>query len=261
MLLREVSDLHLEFGDFDLPELPTDRETVLILAGDIGLADKGYTYQLFVEEMAARFREVIYILGNHEFYKTSFVTAFGKIDKAFSGYDNVNIVDNQTITIDDVAFVCSTLWTNFNNGDPNAMNQARYEMNDYRQIRTGTPETPYHRKLRPEDTFIAHEKAVNFIFNAIPEQKQLGKKVVVITHHLPSYLSVLEQFKGDPLNSAYATELFDKIAEAQPDLWFHGHTHASFDYMIEQTRVVCNPRGYYGVETNPAFDPKMLINI
>jgi len=34
----------------------------------------------------------------------------------------------------------------------------------------------------------------------------------------------------------------------QIKLWIHGHTHESFDYMVGDTRIVCNPRGYIGYE-------------
>ena len=34
-----------------------------------------------------------------------------------------------------------------------------------------------------------------------------------------------------------------------PDLWVHGHTHDSFDYVLGWTQVVVNPYGYQDVET------------
>lgn len=46
-------------------------------------------------------------------------------------------------------------------------------------------------------------------------------------------------------------------------LWIHGHTHDSFDYLLNGTRVVCNPRGYVkdGVNENPRFDPELMIEV
>ncbi len=46
-------------------------------------------------------------------------------------------------------------------------------------------------------------------------------------------------------------------------LWIHGHTHDSFDYLVNGTRIVCNPRGYArdGVNENPRFDPNLLIDV
>jgi predicted phosphodiesterase len=46
-------------------------------------------------------------------------------------------------------------------------------------------------------------------------------------------------------------------------LWIHGHTHDSFDYRLDGTRVVCNPRGYAkdGANENPLFDAGFMIEI
>ena len=48
-------------------------------------------------------------------------------------------------------------------------------------------------------------------------------------------------------------------------VWIHGHTHTSFDYRIQGTRVVCNPRGYplrrQGGFENPGFDPAGWIDV
>jgi hypothetical protein len=46
-------------------------------------------------------------------------------------------------------------------------------------------------------------------------------------------------------------------------LWVHGHTHDSFDYTLNGTRVVCNPRGYAkgGVNENPLFDPNLMVEV
>lgn len=67
-------------------------------------------------------------------------------------------------------------------------------------------------------------------------------KTVVITHHLPSMLSVADKYKEDLLSSCFASNLDDLLGSA--NIWIHGHTHESFDYEINGTRVICNPRGY-----------------
>ena len=47
----------------------------------------------------------------------------------------------------------------------------------------------------------------------------------------------------------------------QIKLWTHGHTHHAFDYVIGETRVVCNPRGYEGYEGPTGWDPNKVIEI
>jgi len=43
-------------------------------------------------------------------------------------------------------------------------------------------------------------------------------------------------------------------------LWIHGQTPESFDYVVNSTRVVCNPRGYAPMELNEAFDPVLTVD-
>ena len=54
----------------------------------------------------------------------------------------------------------------------------------------------------------------------------------------------------------------DKMVEnSGASLWIHGHTHASCDYLIGKTRVLCNPRGYAPDDLNPCFDPYLIVTI
>jgi Icc-related predicted phosphoesterase len=55
------------------------------------------------------------------------------------------------------------------------------------------------------------------------------------------------------VNGAYASDLSELILDTQPAVWFHGHVHNSFDYLVGDTIVLCNPRGY--VDQNPTFNP------
>jgi Icc-related predicted phosphoesterase len=270
MLIRPVSDLHLEFshGNMRLNELPTDKDTVLILAGDIGLANKPHTYVDFFRDKADRFRDVIYIMGNHEHYNGKFTRSLVYLKEALAEFVNVSIIEKETIVIDDVAFIGATLWTDMNNHDTLCMYNSELMMNDYKSIRFGPIAEPWKHKLRSRNTIEDHLNAKHYIFKEIEKQKAAGNKAVVISHHLPSYLSLDKEFKGDTsggsLNGAYASELFEDISDAQPLVWIHGHTHSSFDYKIGNTNVVCNPRGYFtlgGNYLNLDFNEELLINV
>ena len=50
-------------------------------------------------------------------------------------------------------------------------------------------------------------------------------------------------------SGGYSSSLDEFIMDhPQIKLWTHGHTHEPFDYMIGETRIFCNPRGYIGYE-------------
>ena len=81
---------------------------------------------------------------------------------------------------------------------------------------------------------------------------------VVITHYLPHRHSIHPKYKGDRLNPAFASDL-SRLVRPPVKLWIHGHTHESFNYVVNGTRLVCNPRGYLPMEPNPAFNPRFVV--
>jgi len=88
------------------------------------------------------------------------------------------------------------------------------------------------------------------------------EKFVVVGHHAPTTLSTHERYVGqDLMNGGYRSDLSEFIMDRpQIKLWTHGHTHDPFDYMVGETRVVCNPRGYAGHDPQAdVFQLKFLI--
>ena len=61
---------------------------------------------------------------------------------------------------------------------------------------------------------------------------------------------------------AYASDVESIIYEHEPTLWIHGHIHDTRDYMIGNTRILCNPRGYPRKDdTNGNFDINQEVTI
>lgn len=263
MLIREMSDLHLEFNQMDLPIIENESEITLILAGDIGLAEKPNTFIPFLTEMGERHKRVIMIMGNHEHYHTSFQRSFDKINDALPEHlTNIHVMEKETFIEDDVAVICATMWTDCNKQCPHSIWKIQTYMSDYKVIRNGPATNAYQRKLSPHDTIHDHQYAVKYIFENIKKQKEAGRKVVVVTHHAPSSLSIAAHYKDDHyINGGYHSRLENQIMDTNPDMWFHGHMHNSFDYTLGETRVICNPRGYYPEEVNPDFTPSNIIEI
>lgn len=262
MLVRAMSDLHNEFNTFEIQSLPEDKDTILILAGDIDVHGRIKSLGKFLAETAQRFKSVLYVMGNHEYYGGSLIGTPIKIRECITDTRNVHFLEDQSVAFDDVLFVGSTLWTDFDKGNPLVMHQSEGGMNDYYKIRTGTTDAPYDRRLTAKDTYDKHITSRDYIFSTIKENKGKYRKIVVIVHHLPTYQSIPKRFAGDRLNGAFASELGDLIVESEPDLIIHGHSHDSCDYILGNvTRIVNNPYGYWNYETNPNFNPTLLIDL
>ncbi len=248
MKLHILSDLHTEFETLTPP--PTDAD-VVILAGDIGVRERAVQWSL----NTFKDKPVIQIAGNHEFYGGSLGKTWQKMLKAAQG-SQIHLLSDNAVVIDGVRFLGCTLWTDYHltGNFPLAQWDAQQTMNDFRKIRD-----EQFRKVRPYQLAARHAHSKHFL------QTQLAQpfdgRTVVVTHHAPSSLSIHERYKQSPshLNACYASHL--EMLMGGVDLWVHGHTHDSFDYMIGQTRVVCNPRGYHPIELNPDFNPALVIEV
>jgi len=260
MKIHLISDVHTETGFYFVPDMEDEKNTVVVLAGDIGVAKRpATTYLALVMDCCKRFKHVFMIMGNHEHWNSDFDMTYSKIWTETLDFENFDLLEKETIVLDGVAFMGATLWTDMDKGNPILKMDAvsKYGgMKDYSKIRISN----YSRPFRPVHSTADHLRAKEFIFPEIAKQKEAGNKTVVITHHLPSYESVPLEYRGKKLNGAYASELGNEIVDASPDLWFHGHTHGNSDYMIGDCRVVCNPRGYAD-DLNDGFINDLIIEI
>ena len=50
--------------------------------------------------------------------------------------------------------------------------------------------------------------------------------------------------QGSDLNTAFATELGDFIADSRIDIWIYGHSHTNIDTIISNTKIISNQMGY-----------------
>ncbi|CAB4122927.1 COG2129 Predicted phosphoesterases, related to the Icc protein [uncultured Caudovirales phage] len=261
MKIHIMSDLHLEVSTMDPAYTPPECD-VVVLAGDIsnGKGVKG------VEWAASTFSQpVVMVNGNHEFYSSTDMEGHRlKLLDAASNTPNVTVLDNSHVDIGGVRFIGSTLWTDFNlyGTRDKHMEMAPYRMNDYHKIRTGAP---HYMKLTPMQVLAAHQKARAYLTAELFMAKDKNLKPVVVSHHAPHPNSIVAAFDGDFCNPYYASDLTDLINVWKPPLWIHGHMHSSLDYMVDHTRVVCNPRGYarypQAVGENWDFNPAYVVKI
>ena len=284
MKIKLVSDLHLEFSDINIQN---DQDyDVLILGGDICVAQdmhdhpemdygmysnvnledlgrrqrKALAFRDFFKRCSFQFPHVIYIMGNHEFYHGKFYAAIDYMREELAKFPNIYMLEQDMKTIDDVVFVGGTLWTNMNKRDPLTMHAIEGMMNDFRIIRND------YRSYAPMsalDVAIRHDKTLAYIKHIVTEHKD--KKCVVVGHHSPSFQSCHPMYGNDTLmNGGYHSDLSEFIMDhPQIKLWTHGHTHHPFDYMIGETRIVCNPRGYQndGYDEETGWNPNILLEI
>jgi len=244
---------------------------VLILSGDICVARElpfadshmGKRFRDFFGRCSSEFPHVIMISGNHESYNGDISETNKLLKDAVAHLPNFHVLEKETFVLDDVTFIGGTLWTDMNGGDISTLTHVSSMMNDFRIIKNSNSMISYKTiaedgtvkfKERPskfsvDDAVLEHEKMLDYIMTVVDNRH--NDKFVVVGHHAPSKLSTKPQYEHDTLmNGGYSSDLSQFILDRpQIKAWTHGHTHHCFDYMIGDTRIVCNPRGYIHYET------------
>ena len=243
MKFKLLSDLHLEFYDvyrgglpqqpvWEPKETPEDKNTVLLLAGDIHVGTKA---EKWIDRMADRFHDVIYILGNHEFYNQEYYKTIDFWKSKFNGGNFTFLQDDYFIDYDaGYRIFGATLWTEVT--DPFNIWNGRKMMTDYHVIKLNVNKTGYYRKLSVNDTNEFHLYTLDKLkkFLATPWEG----KTIVMTHHLPHPLCVHDKWKASDLNDFFMTNLDNIIADNKIDVWVHGHTHDNVDINVHDTYFV-----------------------
>jgi predicted phosphodiesterase len=230
MKILVLSDLHCEFhedhGRKFVDSLPTGQHDVVVLAGDIAMQRHMFeVLGMFCE----KFRHVIYVTGNHEYYRSDRGKVNATIRKIKSRHQNLHVLDKDIVEIDGQRFLGATLWFS-----QSRMSEAlRPHWSDFACI------VALHKWVYQENS-----EALNF-FN-----REIKAGDIVISHHMPAWQSVHPKYAQEPSNCYYVTDVSPLIMEREPAFWIHGHTHESCDYTINKTRIVCNPYGYEGFADN-----------
>lgn len=251
MKIRILSDIHLEFLDsyqtqkivkHILSCCQENDDDVLVLAGDIGRPEYS-NYTNFLKAMSNHFKKVFLIAGNHEYYGGDILTTNELISKLCSTIPNVVFLNNMVIEYNGFLWVGTTLWSLIK--DPS------HVINDVKYIKGLTIDS-YNQMHRNDRSFLE---------TVLERSVQHQQKVIVITHHLPSFFLISEKYANDPYNQWFASDM-DSVLETfstHIPLWIYGHTHVGSDRFIHDTRLVCNPLGYVGENRYPNFEKNICI--
>lgn len=241
MKVYVVSDVHLEYQWFEPPE-PVDKECTLVIAGDLGHPILP-SYRKYLIMAASRFKHVILITGNHEYYSKARTMA--ETEALISQVcqevgDNVHFLNSSSITIDGIKFLGCTLWT-----DLTTVFHEKPCTNDFRMTK---------------DLNISKYQELHLAqrYFLTTELKDKSTKTVVITHHPPSFQCAHKKYENlGKINCYFYNDLNVLIPESL--CWIAGHTHDSTVTYLKGTPIVINPVGYPG-EAND-FNPFLYIDI
>ena len=256
MTLNIVSDVHYQpdeeytergvfTGNFTLCRIDFEPEKLkpadyLLIAGDLATDD------IFEKALAkvkkdteGKFKDIFYIYGNHDFYDCSYTKTKSRANHKIETFLNESTV-----------LLGTTLWTPVPKIDESSVVR---RMNDFRAIPNWNIDEVRER----------YNDESSWLREKVKQYKDLGKKVIVMTHHNPRIElhpdfnnhnvwfekqrqknPKLEEFWGYHA-SYYVTD--HSCDDIKPDVWICGHHHTPpVDRTIDGVRYIRHAIGYSG---------------
>ncbi|ARF08653.1 metallophosphatase [Catovirus CTV1] len=235
-LLQYVSDIHLEYSH----KIPNIKPIVnnIALLGDIG-SPRMSLYKDFLKDVSNKFDNVFLVSGNHEYWNMPMYgdRIYSKedidemIEDQISKYPNIHYLNNKSYIDNNVVIIGSTLWSEIPEEKKEVASRI---VGDCKMIKYNNS---IDQRLNNQMFYDCSE----FIGKKIKDN--IDKKVVVLTHHCPSYKFISEKFKNYNNNFAFASNL-DHMLSSPVCVWLSGHTHGNFYKVINGVICSINCQGY-----------------
>lgn len=233
MRIYSISDIHTEFYTVDnLPKITVSAD-VLVLAGDVGRCDTEQHTNLLVAFLTScNHQHIIYIPGNHEFYgwqPNQYDEVIEKLHTICKPLSNVHFLHKDYVTINEYTFIGTTLWSAIDH-------DATKQISDFRYVFTD--------KVDYLEKFVSHYVWLRKLLKSFQDKKC---PTIVVTHHLPSIKLIHNRFQlheYKSLNTAFYTNIVDKLELHFTKYWFCGHTHEYATFTYGDCKIIVNPVGY-----------------
>lgn len=243
MYIQVVSDLHLNCNNqYSSNHYLEYNGDILVLNGDICSLYHYEELVKFISEIHTKYKHIIYVPGNHEYYKPKnvesicFTRLYQRLDNLSNKFNNLSVLDNNSIVINDTLFSGCTLWSH-----------SYYPLPPFVRI-SGMNQQIYNKK---------NSSSINFLKKSINYANNNNLKHVIITHYPPSKICEKSKNKYDKYKSLYYNNL--DFLFSNELTWIYGHTHYNIDTIVDNTRLVSNQYGKKGKYGN-SYDKSFIID-
>lgn len=250
--IQVISDIHMEFYK-SYPKIKPLAK-YLFLAGDIGTISDQHDLKVknFLSYCSLNWEKTFYVLGNHEFYQTkkfahqkiSFEELELKYEQICSEFSNVYLLNNSFQFLEcGINVYGTTFWT----GNYGCTIGIENELNDYNMI-------AIKPKNNQKNNILLNEEYINSKSKTQLDEleKYLNNssnvKTIILTHFPP-----IRNGSSNPIYSNQPkylanyfswNNIYSKLNMSNVVGWISGHTHWSYDIVINNTKFISNQMGY-----------------
>lgn len=260
-----ISDAHAEkYKSIPLwlPPLP-DRADVLLLVGDMHVGADLIRLVISIKEQLPQ-TTLIITPGNHEFYGYPINELIEYYRDVFSEMKGVHFLYNESITIDGVTFIGTTLWSDFSPhkesySQNSIMDVCGNRMSDFSLI-IDDSDPDKLALLTPEKMRSLCEEAKAALDNLL--SKSEPKNTVVMCHFPPRKEILNKNHQADEFTSFFTADCSEIFKKHKPAYCVYGHNHYSDEMIIDGTHFLSNQPGYLmEKKKNSMFDINRVISI
>lgn len=249
------SDLHIGLPR-SKPTLPVPDADVCICAGAILTRGPAQAVS-YLGHAVSNQMPVIFVPGNADYHGRAILEGRAEALDNSVQFPNVHFLDRAEVTVGGIRFVGATLW-----GDDELSISPRLSL--YIARRNARDSLKIKMSLRPRRRLSAQQldelggEDRRFLKETL--ETTSGTPTVVVTHHTPSRRSIAPGLLSEAPSQDGALGLEEIIVRHGPVAWIHGNLDRRNDYLIADTRVISNPRGYPDRPVRD-FDPCMIIDL
>jgi predicted phosphohydrolase len=238
-----ISDLHLETRK-ELVDIKVCAKN-MILAGDIGNPFHD-NYTEFLKRCSGKYQNTFLITGNHEYWNKAGINETNeKIQNITDKYDNIHFINNKVIEMNNTYILGCTLWSNLIslNSDSKIIGD---DLNIYKSEKEGI--------LGKTGFMELHKKDVHWLSGVLKQcdesnsqkLKKDKKKVIVVTHHLPTFKLLHKKYKNqraEPYLDRFYSNL-DHLVKPPIRAWIGGHSHCNMKVYMNGVFLGISAYGY-----------------
>jgi hypothetical protein len=182
-----------------------------------------------------------------------------QIRKVVSTLSNVKFLEQESFTLPgtSVTILGCVLWTDVPAASESVVGRS---MNDYACIydikRDESDGKDKTCAVTVNDLRQKHIQSVAWLTRSIETfkaeqalQTNPNARLIVMTHHLPSFQLISPHYRTSPINPGYATDLESTCLQSPIALWICGHSHYFRRIKINGVQCIINPSGAVDEDT------------